>query len=70
MLKDITEISIEDLLKLETLGKWTFSKTLSFTKSMQLLTDFGASLVLNLAKNYQRGEDLDFISTDVLFISY
>jgi hypothetical protein len=32
---------------------------------MQLLTDFGASPVLNLLKNYQRDEDLDFISTDV-----
>lgn len=32
---------------------------------MQLLTDMGASPVLNLLKNYERDGELDFISTDV-----
>ncbi len=34
-------------------------------KDMQLLTDMGASPLLNLLKHYERDEELDFISTDV-----
>ncbi|WP_151723539.1 DUF1826 domain-containing protein [Acinetobacter ursingii] len=62
--ENITEISIEDLLKLKLSENVHLARDI-ILKDMQLLTDFGASPILNLLKNYQRDEDLDFISTDV-----
>ncbi|EHU2105171.1 DUF1826 domain-containing protein [Acinetobacter baumannii] len=62
--ENITEISTEDLLALELSEQGDLARDI-ILKDMQLLTDMGASPVLNLLKNYERDEELDFISTDV-----
>ncbi|MPW42841.1 DUF1826 domain-containing protein [Acinetobacter guerrae] len=62
--ENITEISIEDLLALQLSENGHLAREI-ILKDMHLLTDFGASPTLNLLKNYQRDEELDFISTDV-----
>ncbi len=62
--ENITEISTEDLLALELSEQGDLARDI-ILKDMQLLTDMGASPVLNLLKHYERDEDLDFISTDV-----
>lgn len=61
---NITEVSIEDLLVLQLSKQGHLAREI-ILKDIQLLTDFGASPSLNLLKNYQRDEELDFISTDV-----
>lgn len=64
-LKDnITEVSVEDLLRLELSEKGNIARE-RILDDLQLLTDFGASPSLNLLKNYERDEEFDFISTDV-----
>lgn len=64
-LKDnITEISTEDLLRLELSEEGNMAREI-ILNDLQLLTDFGASPSLNLLKNYERDEEFDFISTDV-----
>ena len=64
-LKDnITEVSIEDLLALQLSESGHLARE-TILKDVQLLTDFGASPSLNLLKNYERDDELDFISTDV-----
>ncbi len=62
--ENITEISTEDLLALELSEQGDLARDI-ILKDMQLLTDMGASPVLNLLKNYERDEELDFISADV-----
>lgn len=61
---DITEVSGEDLLALELSEEGSMAREI-ILNDLQLLTDFGASPVLNLLKCYERDEELGFISTDV-----
>jgi hypothetical protein len=64
-LKDnITEVYPEDLLSLQLSEKGHIAREI-ILNDLQLLTDFGALPSLNLLKNYERDEELDFISTDV-----
>ncbi|MDQ0782489.1 DUF1826 domain-containing protein [Chryseobacterium sp. W4I1] len=64
-LKDnITEVSPEDLLALQLSEKGNLAREI-ILNDLQLLTDFGALPSLNLLKNYERDNELDFISTDV-----
>jgi len=62
--ENITEVSKEDLLALNLSEKGNIARE-TILKDLQLLTDFGASPSLNLLKNYERDDELDFISTDV-----
>jgi len=62
--ENITEISTEDLLAL-TLSEQGLLAREIILNDIQRLTDQGASPSLNLLKNYERDEVLDFISTDV-----
>ncbi|WP_343594826.1 DUF1826 domain-containing protein [Acinetobacter sp.] len=62
--ENITEVSTEDLLALQLSEQGHLARDV-ILKDIQLLTDFGASPSLNLLKNYERDEELDFISTDV-----
>lgn len=62
--ENITEVSIENLLALQLSEKGNLARTI-ILEDIQQLTEFGASPVLNLLKNYERDEELDFISTDV-----
>lgn len=64
LIENITEISTEDLLTLELSEQGDLARDI-ILKDMQLLTDMGASPLLNLLKHYERDEELDFISTDV-----
>lgn len=64
-LKDnITEISNDDLLALDLSAQGILARN-TILKDIQLLSEFGASPSLNLLKNYERDDELDFISTDV-----
>ena len=62
--ENITEVSTEDLLALQLSEKGILARDIILS-DIQLLTDFGASPSLNLLKNYERDQYLDFISTDV-----
>jgi len=62
--EDVTEVFSEDLLKLKLSESGKLART-TILKDLQLLTDHGASPSLNLIKNYQRDDELSFISTDV-----
>lgn len=62
--ENITEVSVEDLLSLKLSEKGNMAREI-ILNDFQLLTDFGASPVLNLLKKYERDEELGFISTDV-----
>ena len=62
--ENITEVSVEDLLALQLSQKGNLARAI-ILEDIEQLTDFGASPVLNLLKNYERDEELDFISTDV-----
>ena len=62
--ENIIEVSTEDLLALQLSEKGIQARDI-ILNDIQLLTDFGASPSLNLLKNYERDQDLDFISTDV-----
>lgn len=64
LVDNITEVSVEDLLVLQLSEKGHHARE-TILKDIQLLTDFGASPCLNLLKNYERDDELDFISTDV-----
>ena len=65
ILKDnITEVFPDDLLCLQLSENGNKAREI-ILKDLQLLTDFGALPVLNLLKNYERDDELDFISTDV-----
>lgn len=62
--ENITEISTEDLLKLNLSEEGSWAREI-ILNDLQLLTEFGASPSLNLLNNYERDEEFDFISTDV-----
>ncbi|MHA3050378.1 DUF1826 domain-containing protein [Acinetobacter sp. ANC 4639] len=62
--ENITEVSVEDLLALKLSEEGNLARDI-ILRDIQLLTDFGALPSLNLLKNYERDEELDFISTDV-----
>lgn len=62
--ENITEVSVDDLCALK-LTKNAHLARERIINDIQLLTDFGASPCLNLLKNYERDNELDFISTDV-----
>ena len=62
--ENITEVFIKDLLALQLSEHGNLAREI-ILNDIQLLTDFGASPTLNLLKNYERDEELDFISTDV-----
>lgn len=62
--ENITEVSIEDLLALQLSENGHLAREI-ILNDIQLLMDFGALPSLNLLKNYERDEELDFISTDV-----
>lgn len=62
--ENITEISTHDLLTLQLSENGKLARQI-ILEDIQQLTDFGASPSLNLLKNYDRDEELDFIATDV-----
>lgn len=64
LIDNITEVSMDDLkaLNLSTQGHLARETILN---DMKLLAEYGASPSLNLLKNYERDDELDFISTDV-----
>ena len=62
--ENITEVYTEDLLALELSEQGNAAREI-ILNDLQLLTDSGALPSLNLLKNYDRDEELDFISTDV-----
>lgn len=62
--ENITEVVKAELLALDLSEKGNIARNI-ILNDLQLLTDFGASPSLNLLKNYERDEELDFISTDV-----
>ena len=62
--ENITEVSIEDLLKLELSSKGNTAREI-ILNDLKLLTDLGASPSLNLIKKYERDTEFEFISTDV-----
>lgn len=62
--ENITEIYTEDLLSLQLSENGNIAREV-ILNDLRLLSDFGASPSLNLLKNYERDDELDFISTDV-----
>ncbi len=62
--ENVTEVLVEDVLALKLSENGNLARQI-ILKDIQLLTVFGASPSLNLIKNYERDEELDFISTDV-----
>ncbi len=64
LVENITEVSTEDLLALQLTEQGCFARD-TILNDMQLLADCGASPSLNLLKNYERDDELDFFSTDV-----
>lgn len=62
--ENVTEVFIEDLLALQLSEKGNMAREI-ILGDLQLLTNLGALPSLNLLKNYDRDEELDFISTDV-----
>jgi hypothetical protein len=62
--ENVTDISVEDLLVLPLSQEGSIAREL-ILNDLKLLVDLGASPTLNLLKNYERDEELDFISTDV-----
>ncbi|QXW27432.1 DUF1826 domain-containing protein [Acinetobacter johnsonii] len=64
LIENITEISTQDLLALQLTEQGNLARDI-ILNDMQLLADCGASPSLNLLKNYERDDELDFFSTDV-----
>lgn len=62
--ENITEVSTKDLLSLQLSENGNAAREI-ILNDLKLLSDFGASPSLNLIKNYERDEELGFISTDV-----
>ena len=62
--ENITEISVDDLLALQLSEHGRLAGEMIIA-DIQQLTDLGASPTLNLIQNYERDDELDFISTDV-----
>jgi len=64
LIENITEVSTQDLLALQLTEQGNLARDI-ILNDMQLLADCGASPSLNLLKNYERDDELDFFSTDV-----
>lgn len=64
LVENITEVSTEDLLALQLTKQGNLARE-TILNDMQLLANFGASPSLNLLKNYERDDELDFFATDV-----
>jgi len=64
LVENITEVSTEELLALQLTKQGNLARE-TILNDMQLLADFGASPSLNLLKNYERDDELDFFATDV-----
>jgi hypothetical protein len=64
LVENITEVSTEDLLALQLTKQGNLARE-TILNDMQLLADYGASPSLNLLKNYERDDELDFFATDV-----
>lgn len=62
--ENITDVSGEELLSLNLSKEGAIARAI-ILNDIKLLTDFGASPSLNLIKNYERDQELDFITTDV-----
>ncbi len=62
--EDITQVSEEDLQKLELTEKGSMAREI-ILNDLKLLTDCGAQPSLNLLKCYERDDEFNFISTDV-----
>lgn len=62
--ENITEVDPKELLALQLSEKGNKAREIIWN-DLRLLTDFGASPVLNLLKCYDRDDEFDFISTDV-----
>lgn len=62
--ENITEISVDDLLALQLSEHGRLAREIIIS-DIQQLTELGASPTLNLIQNYERDDELDFISTDV-----
>ena len=62
--ENITEISVNDLLALQLSEYGRLAREIIIA-DIQQLTELGASPTLNLIQNYERDDELDFISTDV-----
>jgi len=62
--ENMTEVDTAALLALQLSEKGNTAREI-ILNDLRLLTDFGASPVLNLLKCYDRDEEFDFISTDV-----
>lgn len=62
--KNITEISVDDLLALQLSEHGRLAREIIIS-DIQQLTELGASPTLNLIQNYERDDELDYISTDV-----
>lgn len=62
--ENITEISVDDLLALQLSEYGRLAREIIIADIHQL-TELGASPTLNLIQNYERDDELDFISTDV-----
>ena len=64
LIENITEVSTEDLLALQLTEQGNLARDI-ILNDMQLLADCGASPSLNLLKNYECDDELDFFATDV-----
>lgn len=62
--ENITEISVDDLLALQLSEYGRLAREIIIA-DIQQLTELGASPTLNLIQNYERDDELDFISTNV-----
>lgn len=62
--ENVTVVESQDLLALQLSEQGTTARDI-ILNDIQLLSDFGASPVLNLLKCYERDDEFDFISTDV-----
>ena len=62
--ENITEISVDDLLALQLSEHGRLAREIIIS-DIQQLTELGASPTLNLIQNYERDDELDYISTDV-----
>ena len=62
--ENITEVFVGDLLELNLSEQGLLARNIILS-DIQQLSQLGASPSLNLLKNYERDDELDFISTDV-----
>jgi hypothetical protein len=62
--ENVTDVAIEELLALSLSPAGVMARAV-ILNDLQLLTDLGALPTLNLLRNYERDEELAFISTDV-----